>query len=84
MSGGWGRWLARRGSETGDSGGSECSAYGLLTRHSVPHSAYTCKVADFGLSRRMDNDYYRASASGAIPLRWTAIEVLTASKDKRR
>ena len=32
----------------------------------------------------MDNDYYRASASGAIPLRWTAIEVLTASKDKRR
>lgn len=51
------------------------------------HTAWrprSCKVADFGLSRRMDNDYYRASSGGAVPLRWTAIEVLTASMEKRR
>ena len=56
----------------------------LAARSVLVDSAYTCKVADFGLSRRMDNDYYRASASGAIPLRWTAIEVLTARMTERR
>ena len=66
-----------------------------LSRHSFVHrdlaarnvllgSGMVCKVADFGLSRRVqteDNtgDYYRSS-SGIIPVRWTAPEGMTSQK----
>ena len=38
---------------------------------------FTCKVADFGLSREHDenSDYYESSG-GQVPVRWTAIEAL--------
>ena len=56
----------------------------LAARNVLVDSAYTCKVADFGLSRRMDNDYYRASGAGALPLRWTAIEIFGSKIEARR
>ena len=50
----------------------------LAARNVLLGSGMVCKVADFGLSRRVqteDNtgDYYRSS-SGIIPVRWTAPE----------
>ena len=56
----------------------------LAARNVLLGSGMVCKVADFGLSRRVqteDNtgDYYRSS-SGIIPVRWTAPEGITAQK----
>jgi serine/threonine protein kinase len=42
------------------------------------HGDFSCKIADFGLSRELldsEGDYY-ASAMAAVPLRWTAPEAL--------
>ena len=56
----------------------------LAARNVLLGSGMVCKVADFGLSRRVqteDNtgDYYRSS-SGIIPVRWTAPEGITGAK----
>ena len=56
----------------------------LAARNVLLSSGMVCKVADFGLSRRVqteDNasDYYR-STSGIVPVRWTAPEGLSAQK----
>ena len=56
----------------------------LATRNVLLASGMTCKVADFGLSRRTGDDggisdYYR-SASGVLPVRWTAPEGFTEQK----
>ena len=56
----------------------------LAARNVLLGSGMVCKVADFGLSRRVqtddnDGDYYRSS-SGIVPVRWTAPEGLTSQK----
>ena len=56
----------------------------LAARNVLLSSGMVCKVADFGLSRRVrteDNtgDYYRASG-GLVPVRWTAPEGLARQK----
>jgi len=56
----------------------------LAARNVLLGTGMVCKVADFGLSRRVqteDNtgDYYRSS-SGIIPVRWTAPEGITSQK----
>ena len=56
----------------------------LAARNVLLGTGMVCKVADFGLSRRVqteDNtgDYYRSS-SGIIPVRWTAPEGMTSQK----
>ena len=56
----------------------------LAARNVLLASGMVCKVADFGLSRRVqteDNasDYYR-STSGIVPVRWTAPEGLSGQK----
>ena len=56
----------------------------LAARNVLLGSGMVCKVADFGLSRRVqteDNtgDYYR-STSGVLPVRWTSPEGLTSQK----
>jgi len=56
----------------------------LAARNVLLGSGMVCKIADFGLSRRVqteDNtgDYYRSS-SGIIPVRWTAPEGITSQK----
>lgn len=47
----------------------------LAARNVLVDATLTCKVADFGLSRRIHRDYYKTSG-GALPVRWTAIEVI--------
>ena len=56
----------------------------LAARNVLMGTGMVCKVADFGLSRRVqteDNtgDYYRSSG-GVVPVRWTAPEGMTAQK----
>ena len=50
----------------------------LAARNALLSSDYTCKVADFGLSRSLHGSaYYRpASARDPVPVRWAAVEVL--------
>ncbi|CAD5111924.1 DgyrCDS1185 [Dimorphilus gyrociliatus] len=40
----------------------------------------TCKVADFGLSRAIDNDVYVAAAGAKFPIKWTAPEAIAFGK----
>ena len=35
------------------------------------------KLADFGMARRVGQDWYVASGPGLLPVRWTAPESLT-------
>ena len=56
----------------------------LAARNVLLGSGMVCKIADFGMSRRVQTDanlgdYYR-STSGIIPVRWTAPEGLTNMK----
>lgn len=39
-----------------------------------------CKIADFGMSRDLEDDTYYISSGGKIPLRWTAPEALEYKK----
>ena len=39
-----------------------------------------CKIADFGMSRDLEDDTYYISSGGKIPLRWTAPEALQYKK----
>ena len=57
----------------------------LAARNVLLAFGLVCKVADFGLSRRVqteDNsgDYYRSSNGGLLPVRWTAPEGLSDQK----
>lgn len=47
----------------------------LAARNVLVHGRkLTCKVADFGLSRAVDNDIYLAQAGAKFPIKWTAPE----------
>ena len=57
----------------------------LAARNVLLAWGMVCKVADFGLSRRVqteDNsgDYYRSTHGGLLPVRWTAPESLMSQK----
>ena len=62
----------------------------LATRNVLLNAAMVCKVADFGLSRKIDvmdaseedneGDYYRCTNCGLLPVRWTAPESILESK----
>eukprot|EP00127_Corallochytrium_limacisporum_P004888 Clim_evm32s191 gene=Clim_evmTU32s191 len=47
----------------------------LAARNILVGEGYICKVADFGLSRVMEDDQY-ITRGGQIPVRWTAPEAL--------
>eukprot|EP00040_Diaphanoeca_grandis_P033692 m.206796 g.206796 ORF g.206796 m.206796 type:complete len:456 (+) comp32969_c0_seq1:40-1407(+) len=51
----------------------------LATRNVLVGANAHVKVADFGLSRRLDydQDYYTMKSGGLVPLRWTAPECVT-------
>mmetsp|Transcript_7017 Transcript_7017/g.17983 ORF Transcript_7017/g.17983 Transcript_7017/m.17983 type:complete len:931 (-) Transcript_7017:44-2836(-) len=53
----------------------------LAARNVLVMSDFSCKVADFGLSRFVGQggNYYR-STGGALPIRWTPIEALEQNK----
>eukprot|EP01114_Cavostelium_apophysatum_P020495 TRINITY_DN6886_c0_g1_i1.p1 TRINITY_DN6886_c0_g1~~TRINITY_DN6886_c0_g1_i1.p1 ORF type:complete len:871 (-),score=113.10 TRINITY_DN6886_c0_g1_i1:55-2667(-) len=41
---------------------------------------YLVKITDFGLSRDLDGEYYKASESAVLPVRWTAPECFVEQK----
>jgi len=41
---------------------------------------YVVKVADFGLSRSTQSGEYESSSGSKLPIKWTAVEVLTGGK----
>ena len=38
--------------------------------------AFSSQIADFGISRRLDDDFYFITKGGRIPLKWTAPEAI--------
>eukprot|EP01119_Soliformovum_irregulare_P004949 TRINITY_DN1616_c0_g1_i4.p1 TRINITY_DN1616_c0_g1~~TRINITY_DN1616_c0_g1_i4.p1 ORF type:complete len:1417 (+),score=326.72 TRINITY_DN1616_c0_g1_i4:457-4251(+) len=55
----------------------------LAIRNVLLHSHATglqVKVADFGLSKQMENDYYTGSKEKSKPLRWCSPEVISADR----
>ena len=38
--------------------------------------AFSSQIADFGMSRRLDDDSYYITKGGRIPLKWTAPEAI--------
>ncbi|XP_062502486.1 uncharacterized protein LOC134179565 [Corticium candelabrum] len=48
----------------------------LAARNIMLDHTFTCKIADFGLSRDLANDYYVVKRGGKIPVRWTAPEAI--------
>lgn len=51
----------------------------LAARNVLVDASLTCKIADFGLSRGVDNsvDQEYTTNGGKIPVRWTAPEAIT-------
>ncbi len=43
-------------------------------------SALVAKVSDFGLSRVIDNEYYKSTEGASIAIKWTAPEAVIYSK----
>ena len=54
----------------------------LAARNVLVSGAGVCKIADFGMSRGLDDDseYFRNLDGGKVPTRWTAPEALTSRK----
>eukprot|EP00731_Ephydatia_muelleri_P029188 Em0020g832a len=52
----------------------------LAARNVLVSKDHICKIADFGMARDLDCDYYVARAGGKIPVRWTAPEAFTYNK----
>eukprot|EP00911_Craspedida_sp_UC1_P001744 UC1_evm1s1330 len=52
----------------------------LAARNILVAENLVCKVADFGLSKEVDETEYFVSNGGKIPIRWTAPEAMTARK----
>jgi len=52
----------------------------LAARNVLVNADYSCKVADFGLSREGGEESEYVSQGGEIPVRWTAIEALEERK----
>ncbi|CAF2566933.1 unnamed protein product [Rotaria sp. Silwood2] len=48
----------------------------LAARNILVNKDLICKVADFGLSREIDEDDSYTTKGGKIPIRWTAIEAI--------
>ena len=47
----------------------------LASRNCLLNAEKTVKIGDFGMARQMfDNDYYRFSKKGMLPVRWMAPE----------
>ena len=52
----------------------------LAARNVLVSKDHICKIADFGMARDLDCDYYVARTGGKIPVRWTAPEAFTYNK----
>ena len=53
----------------------------IATRNCLINSCHVIKIADFGMSREISNDYYRiGSATACLPVRWMPPEALLYGK----
>lgn len=52
----------------------------LAARNILVSEDHICKIADFGMARDLECDYYVARTGGKIPVRWTAPEACTYNK----
>ncbi|KAK3880081.1 hypothetical protein Pcinc_015398, partial [Petrolisthes cinctipes] len=52
----------------------------LAARNVLMGPSLQCKVADFGLARICDNEYYVVKEGAKFPVRWTAPEAITHQK----
>ncbi|XP_065899449.1 ephrin type-A receptor 2-like isoform X2 [Dysidea avara] len=48
----------------------------LAARNVILTENNVCKVADFGMSRDLENDHYYVTQGGFVPFKWTAPEAL--------
>eukprot|EP00050_Salpingoeca_kvevrii_P014906 m.41498 g.41498 ORF g.41498 m.41498 type:complete len:1538 (+) comp6047_c0_seq1:3-4616(+) len=55
----------------------------LAARNVLLAADFTCKVADFGLSKTFNAELYFVGTQAKMPVRWTAVEVLQASSEGR-
>ena len=52
----------------------------LAARNCLVGEHHTIKVADFGLARSMQQDYYKAHTGAKFPIKWTSPEALAYNK----
>eukprot|EP00731_Ephydatia_muelleri_P014765 Em0008g485a len=52
----------------------------LAARNVLITKACVCKIADFGLSRNLDEEHYYFSHGGMVPVKWTAPEAVCYKK----
>eukprot|EP00731_Ephydatia_muelleri_P014769 Em0008g489a len=52
----------------------------LAARNVLVTKACVCKIADFGLSRNLDEEHYYLSSGGMVPVKWTAPEAVCYKK----
>eukprot|EP00731_Ephydatia_muelleri_P014740 Em0008g460a len=52
----------------------------LAARNVLVTKACMCKIADFGLSRNLDEEHYYFSHGGMVPVKWTAPEAVCYKK----
>ncbi|KAL5491596.1 hypothetical protein EMCRGX_G016911 [Ephydatia muelleri] len=52
----------------------------LAARNVLVTKACVCKIADFGLSRNLDEEHYYFSHGGMVPVKWTAPEAVCYKK----
>jgi serine/threonine protein kinase len=54
-----------------------CVHRDLAARNVLVSENNILKIADFGLARNIQGDYYRKTTDGRLPVKWMAIESLT-------
>lgn len=53
-----------------------CVHRDLAARNVLVSENNVLKIADFGLARRIQGDYYRKTTNGRVPIKWMALESL--------
>jgi len=57
-----------------------CLLRDLAARNCLVGENHLIKVADFGLARSVQHDYYKAHSGAKFPIKWTSPEALAYNK----